>query len=108
MDNRYTQRLPGIELSIERGTERTPDASGFHVFQDDEIVGSFRKLADAQKLFVRLRDESGWKPPERSESVAAEVIARDRELSDRMAYIEYWSSSHKFRVGGRPRRSQHK
>lgn len=103
-DDTYTQRLAGINLTIERATERTPDAKQFHVFYDDELKGSFRKLPEAQKLFVRLRDESGWKPPQQEELTTAEKLAREREMHQRAAHMEYWATSHKFRGGGRPKR----
>jgi hypothetical protein len=100
----YIQRLDAIGLAIERATDRTPDANQYHVFKGDELLGSFRRLPDAQKLFARLRDESGWKPPPKAELSPQEVLARERELHQRTAYMEYWSQSHRFRGGGRPKR----
>jgi hypothetical protein len=100
----YTQRLDAIALAIERATDRTPDAKQFHVFVGDELKGSFRRLPEAQKLFARLREESGWKPPPREQLPIDEQLARERELHQRSAYMEYWSNSHKFRGGGRPKR----
>jgi hypothetical protein len=103
-EDTYTQRLEAIELTIEKATERTPDTKQFHVFLGDELKGSFKKLPEAQKLFARLKEESGWKPPPREQLSLQEQLSRERELHQRTAYMEYWSSSHKFRGGGRPKR----
>lgn len=96
--------MPGLDLTIERATERTPDTRNFHLFLNGELVESFKKLDAAQREFRRMRDESGWKPEPKPELSAAEKLARDRELTQRTAYMEYWSQSHKFRGGGRPKR----
>ncbi len=103
-EDRYVQRLDAIDLAIERDSERAPDNQQYHVFLGDQLQGSFRKLPEAQKLFARLREESGWKPPEREELPLSERLAREREFHQRTAHLEYWSSSHKYRGGGRPKR----
>lgn len=100
----YVQSLPGIELTIEQATDRTPDAKLFHIFHDGELVGSHRKLANAQEQFKALRDESGWKPPAKPELTPEEMIIRERETHQRLAHLEYWGNSHKFRGGGKPKR----
>jgi hypothetical protein len=101
----YRQELPGLDLTIEQATERTPDKRSFHVFLRGELVGSHKKLDAAQRQFKKLRDESGWQPPERSTDLTPEeMLARERELYQRSIYLEYWSQSHKFRGGGRPKR----
>jgi hypothetical protein len=33
-----------------------------------------------------------------------EMLVREREAHQRVAHLEYWSTSHKFRGGGRPKR----
>jgi hypothetical protein len=63
----YVQRLAGIELTIEQATERTPDEKLFHVFYNGELVGSHKRLAVAQKQFKKIRGESGWQRPPKSE-----------------------------------------
>jgi hypothetical protein len=104
VNDTYVQRLDAVGLAIERATDRTPDTKQYHVFKEDELIASFKKLPDAQKLFGRLRDESGWKPPPKPGLSLPEMLARERELHQRTAYMEYWSQSHKFRGGGRPKR----
>jgi hypothetical protein len=97
-DIRYIQMLEVVGLAIERPTGRTPDKTRFHVFQRDELVMSFRRLPDAQRLFVKLREESEWRP-RGSEMTTAEKLELERQILDRMAYREYWSQPHKFRDG---------
>ena len=104
-DKRYVQTLPEVGIAIERATERTPDDTQFHVFRGDEHVAAFKKLPDAQRLFTDLRDKSGWSPSV-EQLTPEERVEREKAIQDRMAYQEYWSSSHKFRGGGRPRRKQ--
>ena len=104
MTDPYVQRIEGLNLTIERATERTPDKSNFHVFYNGELFGSHKKLAAAQGQFKKLRDKSGWKPKPREELPPGEMLARERELQQRTAYMEYWSQAHRFRGGGRPKR----
>jgi len=100
----YVQSLVGIDLTIEQATERTPDQRGFHVFYNGELVGSHKRLPSAQEQFRKIRDESGWKPPPKPELSSEEMLIREREAHQRIAHLEYWSSSHNFRGGGRPKR----
>lgn len=104
-DRQYVQTLAEVGLAVERATERTPDQTQFHVFRNEELVASFRKLPEAQRLFAKLKDESGWTPAGR-QLTAEEKLEHEKAIQDRMAYQEYWSQSHKFRGGGRPRRKQ--
>jgi hypothetical protein len=87
-DEPYKQTLPGLDLTIEKATERTPDTRRYHLFLDGEIVASYRKLHAAQDEFRRLRDQSGWKPPEKAELPSEEKLARDRELMQHTAHME--------------------
>lgn len=103
-DEPYKQMLPGLDLTIEKATERTPDSRDYHVILGGRIVASHRRLPAAQEVFRRLRDESGWTPPERVELSPEEKLVRDRELTQRTAHLEYWSQAHKFSRGGRPKR----
>lgn len=98
------QRLVGIDLTIEQATDRTPDVKLFHVFYHGESVGSHKRLADAQEQFKKIRDESGWQPPPKPDLTPEEMLIREREMHQRLAHLEYWSASHKFRGGGRPKR----
>lgn len=102
----YVQRLDGLDLTIEKATERTPDRSRYHVFEDGRLIESFRSLASAQELFRRLRDDRGWVPRERLDLDPEEQMRRQKEAQDRLDYLEYWGTSHKHRGGGKPRRRQ--
>ena len=105
VSDRYVQQLEGLDLTIERATERTPDSRQYHVFHNGDLVGSHKKLPQAQNQFKKIRDESSWTPPERKgDLTVAEKLARDRELHQRTVQRVYWSQSHRFRGGGRPKR----
>jgi hypothetical protein len=100
----FIQRIDGLDLTIEQATERTPDKSKFHVYSDGELVGSHKTLGAAQKQFKELRDASGWTPPQKEDLSPQEMLVREREMHQRLAHLEYWSTSHRFRGGGRPKR----
>jgi hypothetical protein len=102
----YIQRLDGLDLRIEKATDRAPDDDRYHVFRDGELLNSFRSLTQAQALFRQLRDDSGWRPPERADLTPKEKLGREKLARDRLHYLDYWGSSHKFRGGGRPKRKQ--
>lgn len=104
MADPFVQRIAGLDLTIEQATERTPDKRSFHVFYNGDLVGSHKRLPAAQQQFKKLRDESGWKPPEKPELSPTEMMIREREAHQRLAHFEYWSNSASFRGGGRPKR----
>lgn len=85
----YSQRLPDLELAIERATERTPDGSRYYVFRGEEIMGAFRRLADAQARSREVRDSSGWKPPERESDPVAR-LEREKAAHERYRQMEHW------------------
>lgn len=103
-EDNYKQQIQGLDLTIEKATERTPDSGQFHVFLHGEVKGSFKKLTQAQALFAELRQASGWKPPSPDKRSPEEQLMFEREMHQRMAHMEYWSNSHKFRGGGKPKR----
>jgi hypothetical protein len=75
----YIQRLPAVDLAIERATERTPDRSRYYVFRGKEVVGAFRRLPDAQACFREIRDSSGWK-----------ALEREKAAQERYQQMEHW------------------
>jgi hypothetical protein len=85
----YVQRLPALDLSIERATERTPSRSAYYVFSGEEIMGSFRRLPDAQARFRELRESSGWTPPEREDD-PQDRFEREKEANERYRQVEHW------------------
>lgn len=100
----FVQRIAGIDLTIEQATARAPDKKRFHIFHNGELVGSHKTLPAAQAQFRKVRDESGWTPPPKPELSPEEMMLREREMHQRVAHLEYWATSHKFRGGGRPKR----
>lgn len=101
----YIQRLPDFDIALEQATERTPDRAGYHVFVGDRLVGSFRRMKDAQAAFRKAALEAGWRP-RATETDPSKIIEREREARDRAAYEDYWGSATSFRPAGRPKRRQ--
>jgi hypothetical protein len=101
----YVQRLQDFDISLESATERTPDRTQYHVFVGDQLVGSFKRIKDAQTAFRQAATDAGWRPSSK-ERDPGEILAREREAQDRAAYEDYWGSATSFRRSGRPRRRQ--
>ena len=95
--NFYRHSLPALDLSIERNTEQAPSDGQFHVIRAGELLGSFRSLKMAQKLFRTIVQESGYQPapPESGKTMSEMMTERYLESKDL-----YWSDSHKYRGGG--------
>ncbi len=85
----YIQRLPALDLAIERATERTPDTTRYYVYRGDEVVAAFPRLSQAQARFREIRDASGWRPPE-PESDPEERLRRENEARERFRQLEHW------------------
>lgn len=105
-DDRYVQRLPGVDVTLERATERTPDKTRYHVFDGDRLVASYKRVKDAQAVFREVALKRGWRPTEPTEKDAGDILAREKEARDRAAYEEYWGSATSYRRAGRPKRRQ--
>lgn len=96
---RYKQSIPAIRLSIQRGTEDVPADGYYYVLLGGEVRGRFRTLKQAQAVYKTLLDESGYKPPARSDRIDPGHEAVERYLDELGAY---WSDSHKHsRRGGK-------
>ena len=95
----FRQRVPAIELSLERNTPGVPNDGWYYVVFRGEIQGRYRQKAQAQEIYSKLLDESGYKPepvraPEKNQAV-------ERYLDDLEAY---WLDSHKHaKRGGKGR-----
>lgn len=85
----YIQRLPALDLAIERATERTPDVTRYYVFHGEELVADFRRLPDAQARFREIRDASEWEPPERNSS-PEDQLKREKDAHERFRQLEHW------------------
>ena len=93
----YRQYIPDLNLSIERHTERVQSDGKYHVLRNGETLGSFRSLKQAQDVFRKVVQDSGYKPsaPKRSKTpfdIMTEQYMEAKEL--------YWADSHKYRGGG--------
>jgi hypothetical protein len=58
----YRQSIPELGLSIEKETAAVPSDGKYYVLKDEETVGCFRSLKQAQGLFKKIVQESGYKP----------------------------------------------
>jgi hypothetical protein len=95
----YAQRLPALELSIERSTDNVPHDGHYHLLRGREQLGRFKSLKAAQESWRAIVDESGWTPPRR-ELDSREYLVREATMRENERFQEYWGSSHKFRVRG--------
>lgn len=93
----YRQYIPDLNLSIERYTEQTPNDGKYYVLQNGEVLGSFRSLKQAQEIFKKVVQESGYKPspPKRSKTTSELMTERYMEAKEL-----YWADSHRYRGGG--------
>ncbi len=98
----FVQRLEGLDLSIEKGTERTTDRYRYHVFFLGQLIESARSLPKAQAVFRRLRDENGWQPPPREQLSPEEKLERHRAAIDRLDHLEYWGRRTSSAAAGDP------
>ena len=96
-DKFYRQSIPDLGLSIERGTEATPDDGKYHLIRDGQSLGSFRALKRAQEVFRQVVQESGYKPTPSTPARTASQIMTERYME---AKELYWADSYKHRGGG--------
>lgn len=97
---RYRQGLPGIDLYIERSTERVPADGWFHVLLCGEVLGSFRTLRSAQRCYRQQQDALGYLPPVCESPSADELLRREDLERDLLRSASYWAESHLFSGGG--------
>lgn len=93
----YRQSIPDLNLSIERYTDQVPDDGKYHVLRDNEVLGSFRALKQAQELFRKIVQESGYKPNTEDTGKTISQVMTDRFLASKDLY---WADSYKYRGGG--------
>jgi hypothetical protein len=98
-DDSYVQRLPALDLAIERNTERVPPDGGYYLLRGGAQLGRFRSLKAAKAAWDEVVRESGWKP-ERREQDPRELLVRERTMQENERFNEFWGSSHKFRAKG--------
>jgi hypothetical protein len=57
----YKRYIPGIRLSLVKGTGNVPNDGKYYVLQNEKIIASFRSQKEADKRFEELVVESGYK-----------------------------------------------
>jgi hypothetical protein len=92
-------RLPALGLSLQRYTADVPDDGYWYLLRGDEQLGRHRTEKAGRAAWQEYIAGSGWEPPQR-ELDPAEALQRDISAREHARYVEYWSSSHKFRRGG--------
>jgi hypothetical protein len=99
IDGQYLQRLPALELSIERYTAAVPNDGLYYLLRNGERLGRFKSLKAAREAWKDVITESNWEPPKR-ELDAKDYLVREATLQENERFHEYWGSSHKFRARG--------
>ena len=92
----YRQAIPDLNLSIEKATDKVPNDGKYHVLRNEEVLGSFRSLKQAQELYRKIVQESWYKPAPVVTAKSAAEIATENYLA---AKDLYWAESHKHRGG---------
>jgi hypothetical protein len=86
----YAQRLPALDLAIERNTPSVPADGYFYVVREGTELGRFRSLKAAKARWDAEIAESGWKPAEARPLTPSEMIARDKAARERQEKAEHW------------------
>jgi hypothetical protein len=86
----YTQRLPALDLAIERNTPAVPADGQFYVVRSGEVLGRFRSLKAAKARWDAEIADSGWTPAEGPTLTPEEMLARDRAARERQEKAEHW------------------
>jgi len=96
----YSQRLPAIDLVLEKHTANVPDDGHYYLNRDGEQLGRFRTLKAAQEAWAQAVADSGWQPEPREQLDPRELLIREADMREAERFKEYWGTSHKFRVRG--------
>lgn len=99
-DDVYVQRLPALELAIERNSETVPKDGHYYLLRGSEQVGRFRSLKAAKEAWDQIVADTGWTPPRRKPLNPREYLVRETAMKENERFHEYWGSSHKFRAKG--------
>jgi hypothetical protein len=73
------QSMPGTGISLEHDTERTPETTQFHLFQDDTLIASFQTKRKAEVAYRQAIAASGYQPPVIEETNPDGLSAAQRE-----------------------------
>jgi hypothetical protein len=74
----FKQRVPGISLSLEQGTEAVPDDHRYHLLHAGSEIASFKQEAQALRTYRAERDRllAEARGPERAPPERAEIRRR--------------------------------
>jgi hypothetical protein len=86
----YSQRLPELELAIERNTPAVPEDDAFYLIRAGEIQGRYRTLQAAKEAWREVLEEAGWQPKGRKLS-SEEMLARDKRAREAFEKAEHWT-----------------
>jgi hypothetical protein len=89
--SRYVQRLPALDLSIERATAQVPSDGWFYLRKEGIVIGRFRSLRAAKEAWEAEKVASSWQPPVRDELAPEEKLKRDMAARQRLASAEHWN-----------------
>lgn len=92
MPDDYIQRLPALQLSLERNTPTVPSDGHWYLLHDGKVLDRFRSRPAAQRAWQQFIDASGWKPAKTFDRTPEEMMAIERAARDRDARNEYWHS----------------
>jgi hypothetical protein len=95
--NSYRQAIPDLSLSIEKATDKVPPDGKYYVLQNGKVLGAFRSVKQAQDLYRKVVQESGYQPAPVATGKTASEIATENFLATKDLY---WAESHKYRGGG--------
>lgn len=95
----YIQRLPALELSIERYTDSVPADGWWYLLRAGETIGRFRSRQQATAAWAEVIATSGWRPEKTAVDPKA-LLVREATMRENERWHEYWGSSHKFRARG--------
>jgi hypothetical protein len=104
MSKMFKIQAIGVDVSVQRHTDKVPSDGRYYLIKEGEVVKSFRVKGHAIKAFRALLEELGYEPPSKNEKVDSEEILR-AEIDDIEFYrsATYWSRSHEYRDGGKLR-----
>ncbi len=77
------QGIPATGIALEHDTERTPDTTQFHLFQNDTLIASFQTRRKAEQAYRQAIAASGYQAPIVGEREEDGLSAVEREQRGR-------------------------
>lgn len=99
------QYVPGLGISLERGTDEVPNDGRYHVTRNGEVVASFRSQSAALRRYKELIAEAGGYPKQQAPNPTAEerrAILIKESINKRLDLAEdYWGAASKKHKGSK-------